>query len=199
MTAPVQLGRGVSATAHDGARYDAVIVGASLAGCTAAILLARTGLRVALVEQRPNMDAFKRMCSHVIQSSAVPTLERLGLLAAIEALGGLRAHARVWTRWGWIGLSAGHIVPSVNLRRELLDPLIRRRAADTQGVELLLGRTAHTLMREHDRICGVEVHQRNGSSIRLHARLVVGADGRGSPVAKLAGLRTRTTANGRFF
>jgi menaquinone-9 beta-reductase len=176
-----------------------VIVGASLAGCTAAIMLARTGLRVALVEQRPNTEAFKRMCSHVIQSSAVPTLERLGLLEAIEALGGLRAHGRVWTRWGWIEPSADHIVPSVNLRRELLDPLIRRRAADTRGVEMLLGRTADTLMREHDHICGVEVQQRDGSSTRLHARLVVGADGRGSRVARLAGVRTRTIDHGRFF
>ncbi|MGC2372872.1 MAG: FAD-dependent monooxygenase [Solirubrobacteraceae bacterium] len=67
--------------------YDATIVGASLAGCTAAILLARAGARVALVEQRPDTAAFKRICSHFIQSSAVPTLERLGLLGAIEEAG----------------------------------------------------------------------------------------------------------------
>lgn len=112
--------------------YDAVIVGASLAGCTAAILLARAGARVALVEQRPDATAFKRICSHFIQPSAVPTLERLGLLGAIEAAGGLRAHVRIWARWGWIEPCAESIVPSgVNLRRELLDPMIRRKAADT--------------------------------------------------------------------
>lgn len=57
---------------------DAVIVGASLAGCTTAILLARAGARVALVERRPDAAAFKRICSHLIQSSAVPTLETTG-------------------------------------------------------------------------------------------------------------------------
>jgi 2-polyprenyl-6-methoxyphenol hydroxylase-like FAD-dependent oxidoreductase len=181
---PARPGRGASAKVRDGSCYDAVIVGASLAGCTAAILLAGTGLRVALVEQRPDADAFKRTCSHVIQSSAVPTLERLGLLEAIEALGGLRAHGRAWTRWGWIEPSAEGTAPSINLRRELLDPLIRRRAADTQGIDLLLGRTAHGLMRERERICGVEVRERSGCSTRLRARLVVGADGRGSRVAK---------------
>ena len=35
---------------------------------------------MALVEQRPEMGAYKKICTHYIQSSAVPTLERLGLL-----------------------------------------------------------------------------------------------------------------------
>jgi len=180
--------------------YDAVIVGASLAGCTAAILLARAGVRVALVERRPDAAAFKRICSHFIQSSAVPTLERLGLLGVIEEAGGLRAHARIWTRWGWIEPTAGSIVPSgVNLRRELLDPLIRHKAAETPGVELILGRTAHALIREGNETRGVEVRERNGQSRRLRARLVIGADGRGSRVAELAGVSTRTIDHGRVF
>ncbi len=180
--------------------YDAAIVGASLAGCTTAILLARAGASVALVEQRPNAAAFKRICSHFIQSSAVPTLQRLGLLEAIEEAGGLRAHARVWTRWGWIEPSAESVVPSgVNLRRELLDPMIRRKAAETPGVEMILGRTAHSLIREGNEIRGVEVRERNGDSRALRARVVIGADGRGSRVAELAGVRTHTIEHGRFF
>ena len=180
--------------------YDAAIVGASLAGCTAAILLARAGARVALVERRPDMAAFKRTCSHFIQSSAVPTLERLGLLGAIEEAGGLRALARLWTRWGWVEPSAESIVPSgVNLRRELLDPMIRRKAAETPGVELIMGHTAHALLREGNAIRGVEVRERNGQSRRLRARLVIGADGRGSRVAELAGVRKRTVDHGRCF
>ncbi|HWY89627.1 MAG TPA: NAD(P)/FAD-dependent oxidoreductase [Solirubrobacteraceae bacterium] len=180
--------------------YDAAIVGASLAGCTAAILLARAGARVALVEQRPDAAAFKRICSHFIQSSAVPTLERLGLLGAIEEAGGLRVHARAWTRWGWIEASTESCVPrGVNLRRELLDPMIRRKAAETPGVELILGHTAHALIHDGDDIRGVEVRERGGRSRRLRARLVVGADGRGSRVAKLAWVATRTIDHGRFF
>jgi 2-polyprenyl-6-methoxyphenol hydroxylase-like FAD-dependent oxidoreductase len=180
--------------------YDAAIVGASLAGCTAAILLARTGARVALVERRPDAAAFKRICSHLIQSSAVPTLERLGLLGAIEAAGGLRAHARLWTRWGWNELPAESLVPrSVNLRRELLDPMIRHMAAETPGVELILGHTAHALIREGNEIRGVEVRDRGGQSRALRARLLIGADGRGSRVAELAGVRKRTIDHGRFF
>ena len=58
-------------------RYDAVVVGGSLAGCTAAILLAREGARVALVEKQPDPAAFKRICSHYIQASGVPTLAQV--------------------------------------------------------------------------------------------------------------------------
>ena len=60
--------------------YDVVIVGASLAGCTAAILLARSGAQVALVEQRPDLKAYKRICTHFIQSSGIRPLQRIGLL-----------------------------------------------------------------------------------------------------------------------
>lgn len=87
----------------------------------------------------------------------------------------------------------------VNLRLELLDPMIRSKAAETPGVELILGHTATTLMREGNDICGVEVRERNGQSRALRARLVIGADGRGSRVAELAGVATRTIDHGRFF
>jgi menaquinone-9 beta-reductase len=182
------------------AAYDVAIVGASLAGCTAAILLARAGARVALVEKRPDPQAFKRVCSHFIQSSAIATLERLDLLGPMEAAGGQRARARIWTRrGGWIEPPAMGVVPSgINLRREQLDPLIRRKAAETPGVELLLGQTAHALLRTGERIDGVELRDTHGDRLRLRARLVVGADGRDSRVAELAGVRTRTLPHGRI-
>ena len=82
--------------------YDVIIAGASLAGCTTAILLGRAGASVALVERRPDPLAFKRICTHFIQNSAVPTLKRLDLLLPILAAGGLRSSARFWTRWGMI-------------------------------------------------------------------------------------------------
>jgi menaquinone-9 beta-reductase len=179
--------------------YDAVIVGASLAGCANAILLARAGARVALVEQRPDPAAYKRICSHYIQASAIGTLERLGLLEPMLAAGALRSRARLWTRWGWSGLPARSSVPhGVNLRRELFDPLIRQVAADTDGVELILGHTAEELVREGERVCGVRARGAGGSTLTLRAPLVVGADGRGSRVAKLAGVATKTVRHGRF-
>jgi menaquinone-9 beta-reductase len=182
-----------------GGDYDAVIVGASLAGSAAATMLGRAGARVALVEQRPEASAFKRVCSHYIQSSAVASLERLGLLEPMMQAGAVRSRGRIRTPWGWIEPSAKSRVPSgVNLRREILDPLIRETAAQTPGVDLITGHTVHELMRDGDAVCGALARNRDGQELRLGAKLVIGADGRDSRVAKLAGVRTKTYAHGRF-
>jgi flavin-dependent dehydrogenase len=177
---------------------DVAIVGASLAGCTTAMLLAGAGQRVVLIEKRPDPAAFKRVCGHFIQSSAVGTLQRLGLLRAIEDAGGLRSRVRMWTRWGWIEPTEGALPSSVNLRRERLDPLIRTAAAETAGVDLLLGASAQDLLYENGVVAGVRIGDPQGASTRVRARLVVGADGRDSAVARLAGVRCATSPHRRF-
>ena len=82
--------------------YDVAVVGASIAGCTAATLLAREGASVALIERHCDPNAYKALCTHFIQPSAVPTMERLGLLPLIEAAGAVPNEIDMWTRWGWI-------------------------------------------------------------------------------------------------
>lgn len=191
MVAPAAAPRGSAPP-----EYDAVVVGASLAGCTTAILLGRAGARVALVERQPDPSAYKRVCSHFIQASAVPTLERLGLLDPIVAVGGLRCSFHMWTRWGWIDLPAdGH--RGVNVRRLVLDPMIRDAAAATPGVELLLGRSVEALLWDGETVAGVRLRDRDGTETRLRARLTVGADGRDSRVGRLSGLPLRTSPHGR--
>jgi 2-polyprenyl-6-methoxyphenol hydroxylase-like FAD-dependent oxidoreductase len=178
--------------------YDVAIVGASLSGCTAAILLGRAGARVALIEQSPDPAAYKRLCSHFIQASAVPTLERLGLMEAILAAGGQRARGRLWTRWGWIEPTERPTAYGANLRREVLDPLVREAAAAAPGVEVMLGRTAVRLLRDDDGFAGVAVRDPDGEDLEIPARLTVGADGRDSPVAAMAEVKERTRPHGRF-
>ncbi|MGA9285873.1 MAG: NAD(P)/FAD-dependent oxidoreductase [Solirubrobacteraceae bacterium] len=181
------------------ADYDVAIVGASLAGCTAAMFLARSGARVALIEKSPDPQAFKRICSHYIQSSGVRPLERLGLLEPMMQAGAVRSSACAWTRWGWVDPPPSSTLPSgINLRRERLDPLIRGLAGDTQGVDLVLGHTVQELLYDGERVSGCRARDPHGQALELHARLVVGADGRGSRVAKLAGVNTKTAPHGRF-
>jgi flavin-dependent dehydrogenase len=182
------------------ARYDVVIVGASIAGCTAATLLGRQGLRVALVEKSPDPASYKRICTHFIQSSAVSTLERLGVLQELERMGARRSRARLWTRWGWIMPAASPRVPaSVNIRRERLDPFLRSLAGQTPGVELILGVSAQELVRERDgTVAGIVAHTRGGDRITLSAPLTVGADGRDSRIGEISQVNTRRLPCGRF-
>lgn len=194
--------------------FDLVVVGASLAGCTCAILAAREGLKVALVERHADPGAHKALCTHFIQPSATPVLRRLGLDVQIEAAGGLRNHIEVHTPYGWVGdhlgtddradrstgnPAAGH---GYNIRRASLDPMIRRLAAQTPGVTLMLGRSASGLVEDGSRIVGVHTGDSSSRSEAgsecLTAPLVVAADGRLSNLADLAGVPTKTTPTTRF-
>ena len=109
--------------------YDVAIVGASIAGCTAATLFARRGLKVALIEREADPNAYKKVCTHFIQPSATPTIERLGLAGSIEAAGGIRNGIDLWSRWGWIRGSLDKDYPyptyGYNIRRQKLDPMVR--------------------------------------------------------------------------
>src|SRR3954470_19497656 len=158
-------------------RFDVAVVGASIAGCTAARLYALRGARVALIERRPDPSAWKVVCTHAIQSSAAPTIERLGLAPLLAQRGAVRIHGEAHSPYGgWI-----HAPPDAprgyGVTRRTLDPLLRTLAAQTPGVELMTGRTAVGLPGD-----GVEVETRDGARSVLRARLVVGADGRSSTV-----------------
>lgn len=182
----------------DSPAYDAVIVGGSLAGCATAIQLGRAGLRVAVVEKKPDPDAYKRTCSHFIQASGVPALERLGLLERMEAAGARRPQVRIWSQWGWIESPRDRAPRGVNLRREILDPMVRALAAETPNVEMMLGWSAERLLREDEAFAGVAVRSPDGEEREIRARLTVGADGRDSKIAELSGVPTKAYPHNRF-
>lgn len=181
--------------------YDAAVVGASIAGCTAAILLAREGASVALIERHNDPDAYKALCTHFIQPSAVPTMERLGLLPLIQEAGAVPNEIDLWTRWGWIRTPGG-VPHGYNIRRETLDPMLRRLATETPGVDFMPGKSANLLLREGGngtgRVSGVAIRDRTGNTQDIYARLVVGADGCDSKVAELGGAVPKTKPNNRF-
>jgi 2-polyprenyl-6-methoxyphenol hydroxylase-like FAD-dependent oxidoreductase len=176
------------------------VVGASLAGCAVATLLGRAGLRVALIDKHAGDDAYKRLCGHYLQASARPVIERLGLAGPIEAAGGVRNGCDLWTRWGVIASPEAHGERpyGYSIRRSKLDPMLRRLAIETAGVEYLPRLEAIGLLREKEAVAGVELRDRARHTVRVRARLVVGADGRNSAVARLAGARERRAANERF-
>lgn len=178
-----------------GGAFDVVVVGGSIAGCASARLFARAGARVALVEKRPSADAYKVVCTHQIQSSAVPAIERLGLAPLLERANAARTRAATWsTCGGWL-LFPRDAPTGYGITRKRLDPMLRELATGTPGVEYLPGEEVVGVLRDGDgdRVGGVETTKR-----RIHARLTVAADGRGSTVARLARVPARIRPHNRF-
>src|SRR4051812_11022514 len=180
-------------------RTDVVIVGASVAGCAAATLLGRQGVRVTLLEKTTKPDHYKVVCGHYIQSGGTPVLERLGLAARMEEAGAIRNGLEVWTRYGWYRPEGDDLPYGYNLRRAKLDPMLREMAAEAPNVELRRGVTVTEVTRDAGgRPDGVVGRTPKGDEVEVKARVVVGADGRSATVARLAGVPGRVRGHGRF-
>lgn len=183
---------------RSGGGFDVVVAGASIAGCTAARLFALAGARVALVERRPDRAAYKVVCTHQIQSSAVPTIERLGLAPLLERAGAARSRATAWTpHGGWLR-SPVDAPPGYGITRWSLDPIVRELAVGTTGVDYFPGHTVVRLLGDRDRVEGVEVERSDRSRRTLRAALTVAADGRDSTIASLARVPARVRPHNRF-
>ncbi len=169
---------------------DVVVVGARVAGSPLAALLARRGLRVAVLEQA----TFPRntLSSHVIQSDSISFLDRLGVIDRIHGtqapltqcidarVEDVRVVADIPRRPGDLGGGAC-------IRRHILDPIVAEAAAEA-GADVRMATKVTGLLKKDGRVVGVSATH-NGTSFNIRARLVVGADGRGSTVAKHVGAR----------
>ncbi|HEY3758122.1 MAG TPA: FAD-dependent oxidoreductase [Solirubrobacteraceae bacterium] len=171
-------------------RYDVVVVGARCAGAPLAALLARVGARVAVVE-RASFPS-DTLSSHLFEADALAFLDRLGLIDALRATA---APLVGWTDTRVEDLRLSMALPQrpadvggmASVRRSLLDPLLAG-AAQESGAELYTATEVTALLEERGRVAGVCVKDADGER-ELRARLVVGADGRHSTVAKLCRAR----------
>ncbi|WP_219415236.1 FAD-dependent oxidoreductase [Pseudonocardia nigra] len=178
--------------------YDVAIAGASIAGCTAAILFGRAGLRVALAEKHRSASTAKALCGHSILGGTGPTLRRLGLWDRMVEAGAAVGTPAVRGAAGWMVATGNDLPPTISLRRSRLDPLLRATAAATPGVDLLLGTAVTGLLADGPRVTGLRVRAADAAERVLTARLVVGADGHRSTVARLARATEDVAPNGRF-
>jgi flavin-dependent dehydrogenase len=126
----------------------------------------------------------------------------LGLAQPLEAAGAIRNSVQIWTRYGWILPDLGddyrHPRYGYDIRREKLDPMLRKLAGDTAGVDLMQGQAVTGLLGSGGRPAGVRVADRDRRERELSARVVVAADGRDSSVARMSRVRARTVSHGRF-
>lgn len=161
---------------------DVVVVGGGPVGATLAMLLARVGRRVTVVEKATLPR--DKPCGEGLMPSGVKVLARLGIDLVAEgfpAVGGVRF--RLASGRSVRGdLLSGH---GCGVRRIRLDPLLAARAAATSGVTFLAGCAALGL--RNGREC-VRLDTQQGE---LTARVLVGADGLRSPVAGWLGWARR--------
>jgi flavin-dependent dehydrogenase len=176
--------------APGGGQFDVIVVGGRCAGSPLGTLLARQGVSVALVEQA----TFPRdtLSSHLFEADALAFLDGLGLTDRLRDTGApfvrrgdlraedVRISVELPTREGDPGGIA-------SVRRLLLDPILAL-AAEEAGAEVMMGTKVTGLLGEGNRVAGVRVTGESGEA-ELRARLVVGADGRNSTVARLCRAR----------
>lgn len=173
--------------------YDVIVVGARVAGSVTALLLARRGLDV-LVVDRAHFPS-DTLSTHQVQVPGVARLRRWGLLDALDAAG-TPATPRVRFDTGNAVLCGSFpeydgAAAVYSPRRTLLDALLLD-AARAAGAEVWEGFAVTGLVRSPgpsgERVCGVSGRARgDGSAAEVRARLVIGADGKHSLVAREAG------------
>jgi flavin-dependent dehydrogenase len=168
-------------------RHDVVIVGARVAGAATAMLLARLGHDVMVVDQASFPS--DTVSTHSIARSGVVQLRRWGLLDQVldsgaPAIRQVTFHADGESTSRTIKDKAG-VDFLVAPRRYALDTLLAT-AAEHAGAEVHTGITATGLQRDgRGRVVGVSGHDRAGARIDIGAQFVVGADGLRSRVAGL--------------
>jgi 2-polyprenyl-6-methoxyphenol hydroxylase-like FAD-dependent oxidoreductase len=175
--------------------WDVIIIGARVAGASTALLLARAGMRVLVLERgRRGADT---VSTHALMRGGVLQLHRWGLLDRVAATGAPPVR-RVTFHYGHDSMPVT-LKPYAGVdvlyapRRTVLDALLVS-AAEEAGARFGFGLTMTDLARDGaGRVVGVVVRDHLGATWTERAALVVGADGRASLVGKKAGAPTIVT------
>jgi 2-polyprenyl-6-methoxyphenol hydroxylase-like FAD-dependent oxidoreductase len=164
--------------------YDAIVVGARCAGSPTAMLLARSGYKVLVVDKTTFPS--DTISTHLIHPPGVAALQRWGLLDRVLETGCPPIDTYAFdfgpvTITGTPASSEAHAAYAP--RRTVLDKLLVD-AASEAGAEVREGFTVEQLLIEDGRVIGVRGHSKGGRTVTERARVTVGADGRHSLVAE---------------
>ena len=164
--------------------YDAIIVGARCAGSPTAMLLARKGYRV-LVVDRATFPS-DTVSTHVLHPQGVAALARWELIDRLTATGCPPIHTYAFD-FGPFTISGSPGTEDAPVaycpRRTVLDKLLVDAAAEA-GAEIREGFKVEDILIDNQHVVGVKGRSKGGETVTERARLVVGADGRYSAVAE---------------
>lgn len=171
--------------------HDVIVAGGGPAGAATALRLAREGLDVAVVER----SAFPRTkpCGEYLSPATVRALDELGLAAPLEPKASPIHGIRLFNNGARVELPLR--TPGWSLPRATLDDALLS-AAREAGARIVRGRIEDVLSSE-ERV-GAFVRMPDGSRERMDARILVGADGAHSIVAKICGLSAAQNGTPRF-
>ena len=166
--------------------YDAIVVGARCAGSPTAMLLARQGFKVLLVDR--STFPSDTISTHILWPHGAEILARWGLLQALAATGAPPICRSMTFDVGPFALRG--TIPDANdglggfcPRRTVLDGLLLD-AARSSGVEFRESFTVNELVLADDVVVGVRGHEDGARAVEERARVVIGADGVHSFVAR---------------
>ena len=165
--------------------YDAIIVGARCAGSPTAMLLARKGYRVLLLDRSTFPSDI--LSTHYIHQSGIDRLKRWGLLERVAASNCPPVRKGKFD-FGSIVLEgsappANDTAEAYGPRRTVLDSILVN-AAVNAGAELREGYAVQELLSEYGRVTGIRGRDSRGAASDERARIVIGADGMHSIVAR---------------
>lgn len=165
--------------------FDAIIVGARCAGAPTAMLLARKGYRVLLVDRATFPS--DTMSTHLIHGPGMALLHRWGLAERVIATGcpPVTAYRLDLGPFAIAGAPRGtdEAPHTFAPRRLVLDAILVEAAADA-GADVREGTFVDGLIVEDGVVRGVRARDRSGAPFEARAGVVIGADGVHSAVAR---------------
>lgn len=170
--------------------YDVIIVGGGPGGATTALYAEQMGLKCLVVDKK----SFPRdkICGDALSGKAVVYLRELGLIDKLEQHDQVPVHGVIFSAPNHTAIDIPFDpnnrakAPGYVCRRMVFDNLLFQEAKEK--VETIEDFTVKDLIKKGDQIMGVKGQTKDGKELQFTAKVVIGADGFSSMVARKTGL-----------